>query len=397
MSERYPNTGDVARVTRPLRARAFAVALIGVLALVAPLVLSRSAGAGIEAGEILIYGPSLGDPEPFNEQTEAVELGFTVTVDDEETWAARSTASFASFDAIVIGDAGCDADEAYLDTATANRSTWAAAVTGNAVVHNFDPVAHNDEDEAEADDLIANAISFAAGESGTGLSLTLGCAFGSDDEGSDLPLLDPFGSFTIESDNDDDALIVVPGHPTVSGLTSAGLSNWGESYHSSFVTWPPEFTKIVEDDSSDAGVILARDVAADPTSVQGDAYRDQNGNGIGDPGDIHLVGMYPNAAAVDFLYRDGRANPPGPPIRPFECDLAVTVLTPLAPNKVQLDGNVVACRGLGQVATFTMIVTDSGLSTGRDKIEITLFRSTGAIRYQATPTTTAGLGDLVVE
>ena len=63
------------------------------------------------AGDILIYGPSLLGA-PNNEATLATAAGHTVTVDTPVTWLARTTASFASFDAIVFGDPTCQASPA---------------------------------------------------------------------------------------------------------------------------------------------------------------------------------------------------------------------------------------------------------------------------------------------
>ena len=74
------------------------------------LFISPMEEASAHAGkDILIYGPSLhtGAKTAGNAQTLAVAAGHTVVVDTDATWQARSTASFASFEAIVFDDPNC--------------------------------------------------------------------------------------------------------------------------------------------------------------------------------------------------------------------------------------------------------------------------------------------------
>ena len=220
---------------RRMSTRRMLGATVGVLTLlminVGP---SRAAGAGT----ILIYGPSLETSTP-NEQTVAEGLGYTVTVASEVDWADMTTAEFAAYDAIVIGDAGCNSDDPYLSTAEATRTTWSPAVTGHITLNTFDPFAHSDE--AGGQQLVANSINFAASQPGTGLFFSLGCS--SEDEGDSQPLtvMDPFGTFTVDGDYGDEVTIIAPEHPVMAGLTNESAGDWGSSVHSHFLSFPASF------------------------------------------------------------------------------------------------------------------------------------------------------------
>src|SRR5438093_3458098 len=183
------------------------------------------------AGDILIYGPSLLGA-PNNEATLATAAGHTVTVDTPVTWLARTTASFASFDAIVFGDPTCQASPADLTFAEANKATWSAAVKGNIVVIGTDPVFHQLQGQANV--LTTNAINFAASGGSTGLYMSLSCYYFSAPANTPVSILSEFGTFTVQGQFipplngcPEDVTIVLPSHPVVSGITEPGLENWG--------------------------------------------------------------------------------------------------------------------------------------------------------------------------
>jgi Ca2+-binding RTX toxin-like protein len=210
--------------------------LVGILALFT--VQWGQAPALADPGSVLIYGPSLRSG-PTNEQTVAQGAGHTVTVASESEWAAMTTAQFAAFDALVIGDDECNLDETQLDAAEANRTTWSPAVTGNITLNTFDPFTHTDEDQH--DELVRNSINFAASAAGTGLYFDLGCYFTGDGDLQTLTLMDQFGTFTNDGNFSDPISILEPGHPVMSGLTNEGLSNWGASVHAHFISFPSSF------------------------------------------------------------------------------------------------------------------------------------------------------------
>jgi Ca2+-binding RTX toxin-like protein len=217
--------------------------LVGAVALVMAQV--GAAPAAADPGTILMYGPSIDGATP-NEQTVAEAQGHTVTVVSDTEWSAMSTAQFAAFDALVIGDDGCDGDETQLDAAAANRTTWSPAVTGNITLNTFDPFAHTDDDQH--DELVANSINFAAGgPPRTGLYFSLGCYFDADTDPMTIELIDQFGAFTIDHESGNEVTILQPTHPVMAGLTNEGLSDWSSSTHEHFLTFPSSFQALAEE------------------------------------------------------------------------------------------------------------------------------------------------------
>jgi hypothetical protein len=183
--------------------------------------------------DILVYGPS-----DETESGVATGGGHTVTVATEATWAGMTTEQFAAFDAIVIGDAGCEDADGILDGAIANRTTWSAAVNGPITLSTFDPGAHDDGPGGNQDtELTLNSINFAASGPGTGLYFTVACYYGA----TVLTILDQFGVFTVDGESGNCVTIVDPAHAVMTGLTEEGLSDWGSSVHSHFLTFPPSF------------------------------------------------------------------------------------------------------------------------------------------------------------
>ena len=67
-----------------------------------------------------------------------------MTVADDATWSAMTTAQFAAFDAIVFGDPSCDniGGRELLNTAEVTKSVWSAAITGPVYIQGTDPVYH---------------------------------------------------------------------------------------------------------------------------------------------------------------------------------------------------------------------------------------------------------------
>ena len=240
--------------------------------------------ASANPGSILMYGPSIDGGTP-NEQTVAVAQGHTVTVVTDTEWAAMTTAQFAAYDALVIGDDGCNGDETELDAALANRTTWSPAVTGHITLNTFDPFAHTDEDQH--DELVGNSINFAASDPrGTGLYFSLGCWFQGDGDSLPLTLMDQFGTFTIDDVGGDEVTILQPGHPVMSGLTSGGLSDWSNSVHEHFLSFPSSFQALAEEtEAVDPAQAVALAFTAPPPICRG-----QPATMFGGPTDDVLTG-----------------------------------------------------------------------------------------------------------
>jgi hypothetical protein len=173
---------------------------------------------------------------PSLEEQQAVALGFTVDVVDPVTWSAMTTADFATYKAIVLGDPTCQTAPApALTAAEANRTVWSPAVTGNVIVNGTDPVFHQSISGAVT--LINRSINFAAAEPGkTGLYLSLSCYYFAAPPDTPVVVLDQFGPFKVVGQGGCPAdSHIVASHPALAGLTDADLSNWGCSTHEGFM------------------------------------------------------------------------------------------------------------------------------------------------------------------
>lgn len=269
--------------------------------------LAFSLALPVGAANILVYGPSLApnncatpdeslaqylhpeggcDPNPLplvNEATVAADNGHNVTVVDEATWSSMSQGQFAAFDAIVIGDAGCDYSNGEdLDAVDANKAIWSPVVTGNITINGFDAFYHyyqNALSTAGARALAGNGIDFAASGSGTGLYYSAGCrSFGDLEGGTIIPIdfLSGIGSFEADTDGGGDAILIEqPGHPAIVDATEENLSDWGSSTHTVFTSWPGSFDVLatVDNDGGPEGggisgpVILATEGRVTPLAV----------------------------------------------------------------------------------------------------------------------------------
>lgn len=184
---------------------------------------------GIE--RVLIYGPTANG---LADTTPNIEL----TVWDEATWAGKSTADFAAFDAIVFGDQPiCFGDSSRWDTAVANHQVWSSAITGNIIVNGTDPDYHGKTQ------LVHQSVQFAGADPapGPGLYVSLSCGYDGA-TGTPIPLLSGIGQFVIRGQTNCpiDAHKVAD-HPTLLGIDDTYLSNWNCSSHELFDSWPIDF------------------------------------------------------------------------------------------------------------------------------------------------------------
>ena len=184
--------------------------------------------------EILIFGPT--DSDALRQAV--TDAGFVPVVASEAEWAAMSTAQFAEYRALLIGDPFCGSLDA-VDGAVANRSVWGAAVDGNVIVDGTDPVLHSKDQFTDA------AVAFAsAATDKTGSYVSLSCYYGGTDPGTPVPLLDAFAPNGFTATNVSgcfDNAHIVADHPALAGLTDQYLSGWGCSVHSAFDNWPDNF------------------------------------------------------------------------------------------------------------------------------------------------------------
>jgi hypothetical protein len=172
--------------------------------------------------------------------TAATGKGFTVVTATDAQWSARSTADFATFRALIIGDDDCGGTVPPGPLASA--ATWAAAVNGPKLIIGTDEFFHFGGTTG-AGTLISSGIGYvtSAGAGQTGAYISLSCYYDGS-ASTTVPLLAPFGTFTVTGTGScfNDAHIVAV-HPALTGLTDAALSNWSCSVHEVFRTFPTGF------------------------------------------------------------------------------------------------------------------------------------------------------------
>lgn len=235
---------------------------------------SVQAAPAPDANSVLILDPTVTGGAGSREAVLAAANGFTVVVDSAAAWGARTTAEFATFRAIILGDATCVADPSPIAAAEANKAVWGPAINGNVIINGTDPVYHQSQG---GDSLTEGSIKFAADEpTKTGAYISLSCYYYNAASGTPVPVLDPFGSFTVVGQGGCPAIShIIAVHPALSGITDATLSNWGCSTHEGFVAWDPSFLVlaisldvpsafVAPDGTSGAPYILARGETLSP-------------------------------------------------------------------------------------------------------------------------------------
>jgi hypothetical protein len=192
-------------------------------------------------GTVLILGTTVTGGTSSLEAAEAAALGFTVEVVDAAGWAAKTTADFATYSAIVLGDPTCATDATPYDPAVANKTVWGPAVTGNVIITGNDPISHQAQG---GDTVVQRGIAFATAQAGkTGAYISLGCSYTGAAAGTAVPVLDAFSpsGFTASGIGCFNSAHVVASDPSLAAITDATLSNWECSAHEVFGTWPVDF------------------------------------------------------------------------------------------------------------------------------------------------------------
>jgi hypothetical protein len=236
--------GSVAvAVARPARARAAAQSV---------LILSTSVNGGSSSAEAA-----------------AVPAGDTVTVAAPSTWDAMSTAQFAAYSAIVIGDPSTSSCAAGVPSdALSTVAVWGAAVTGNVAVIGAAPAFAGTAGTA----LIKDSIAYALAGAGTGLYVSLNCEYAGAAAGTAVPLLAGVdgGGFTVTGQGSacPDAGAVnmqaAAGIAQFGGLSAGALGPWGTpacSVSETLNSWPAQFTGVGYDPAAGPADFTASDGA----------------------------------------------------------------------------------------------------------------------------------------
>src|SRR6266446_2250118 len=232
------------------------VLLAGAFAVPLANSISRSHAAG--ASKVLILSTTVTNGTNSLEAQAAQALGLSVTVVDPSTWASMTSADFASYKAIVLGDPTCVSDTSPIAPAEANTSVWGSAIKGNVVVIGTDPVFHvTYGNQSGAGTLISNGIAFATSTPGkTGAYIDLSCYYAFASSGTAVPVLDGIASGGFTAVGQESSSTGCPNNshivgtsPVLTNLTDASLSNWGCSTHEGIVTWPSNFqVQVISED-----------------------------------------------------------------------------------------------------------------------------------------------------
>ncbi|MBI3249837.1 MAG: DUF4215 domain-containing protein [Deltaproteobacteria bacterium] len=197
----------------------------------------QAAGAASDH-TVLILGSTVSGGASSVEATAATAAGYDVEVVDDATWSGKSAADFATYRAIILGDAFC-AGVSAITAAEANRATWGPEIDGNVIVVGTDPVFHNGQG---GNAVSTGAVKFAADIPGkTGAYICLSCYYHGTVAMTPVPVLEPFGSFTATGVGCFNDAHKVADHVALTGITDTTLSNWSCSVHEAFDSFPTSF------------------------------------------------------------------------------------------------------------------------------------------------------------
>jgi hypothetical protein len=241
----------------------------------------ESVTAAALTGKALILDATVSGGESSEEALKAISLGLTVDVVDDAAWGAMTASEFATYRVIILGDPTCGSASA-LAAAEANRTVWGPQVDGNIIINGTDPVFHSSQGGI---DMTNSAVAFAADAEGkTGLYVSLSCYHDSSPPGTPVPVLDPFGTFTVATAGCFNDAHIVASHPALTGLTDDSISDWSCSVHEIFDAWPSTGADAFE------VLVIARDagdVYTAPDGSVGTPYVLARGEGLA-AGDISL-------------------------------------------------------------------------------------------------------------
>jgi hypothetical protein len=200
------------------------------------------------------------------EQAEAELMGKGVDLVDAAAFAGMTTDQISQYDALVMGDPGCGVHQAPA-AATATRAAWGPAISGNVFVLGAAPVyAYVGAGvlDPRAIWLVDAGLAFATADAGhTGAYIDLSCYYATASPGTQVDLLDPFGSFTVSGACASDAHLLLgdPAPPPFDLLSDYALSNWWRcSSYETFDSAPSSFDVIAT--AGGAPYILARGAGA---------------------------------------------------------------------------------------------------------------------------------------
>jgi uncharacterized protein (TIGR03382 family) len=185
--------------------------------------------------QVLILSTSVNGGAQSREAQAAVAQGFTVELATPAQWKAMRAKEFMAYRALIIGDAACTTGDAAFKAAADSRDNWGHIVDGNIVIIGADPASNH------TPELVENAIKVATERPReTGLYVALGCAYRNAPAGTDVPLLEPFGTFKVAGVNCAGAahLFTVSPPALAENLTNEVLVGNGCAARSVFTQYP---------------------------------------------------------------------------------------------------------------------------------------------------------------
>lgn len=189
---------------------------------------------------VIVLGSTVSGGASSREAVFANGAGYDVEVVDGSTWSSKTAAEFATYRALILGDATCSGIGTYAITdAEANRAVWGPVVNGNIILVGTDPVYH----QWQGGDSVTNgAVKFAAAETNrTGAYVSLSCYYHGTSPSTPVPVLDQFGSFTVTGVGCYNDAHKVADHVALDGITDSTISNWSCSVHEAFDGFPSDF------------------------------------------------------------------------------------------------------------------------------------------------------------
>jgi hypothetical protein len=196
--------------------------------------------AASTSNQVLILNSTVTGGVNSIEAQAAIANGLEPVVVDEAVWSSLTTAQFASYRALILGDATCS--ENIPTAAVTNAATWGQAVTGNVIINGTDPVFHASQGGAL---VTRRLIDFVVSNTDkTGAYISLSCYYHETAPQTPVSLLDALrpGGFTVSGVGCYNDAHIVATHPALTGLSDATLSNWSCSVHEAFDTYPPDYT-----------------------------------------------------------------------------------------------------------------------------------------------------------
>jgi RHS repeat-associated protein len=284
------------------------------VAVAAPGIAVGAAPARASSGSVLILSTSVNGGLSSSEAAAATAAGATVTVDTPAQWDALTTAQFGAYSAIIIGDpsSGGTCASGVPSDAVSTAATWGAAVTGNVAVLGTATALAGSAGAG----LLSDAVGYAVAGSGTGLYVSLNCAYSTAAAGTAVPLLAGVdgGGFKVTGrgagcpDSGTANTLEADALKAFNGLASSSLASWASpacSVQESFTGWPTAVSGVA---------YLAGAAPADFTASDGATGQPYVLAGV--PASAGTQALAPSAGGeVPAGAASGGANPAAPGVR----------------------------------------------------------------------------------